>query len=295
MRDVSVYSLEVFLAVVAEKSVSRAAERMCISQPAVSSHLRGLEESLGGKLCQRTSQGMLPTPLGDWVSGRAERILALVAELRERDSNVGQELTGSVHLVASSTPGTYRVPYLISRFQQQYPRVEVELSVRNSRRTLEAVRTGRASLGIVGEYPRPGVSWDAGQSDWLRLVAASSHPLLAAPQIGPEQVRDQVLLLREVGSSSRVQAESLLGQLLDSFRKVREPGSSEALKEAVIANLGLAVLSSWVTAREEAAGLLQPFRDPLLARRRQFYLVRRRELGGAGLALYHYLRSVGVQ
>jgi DNA-binding transcriptional LysR family regulator len=101
------------------------------------------------------------------------------------------------------------------------------------------------------------------------------------------------LLLREPGSSTRAGAQSLLGELLKSFERIVEVPSPEAIKQAVIAGLGVAVLSSWATRLEEGAGLLQPVRDQRLRQARRFFLIKRqdRTLTGSAAVLWDYLST----
>jgi DNA-binding transcriptional LysR family regulator len=96
-------------------------------------------------------------------------------------------------------------------------------------------------------------------------------------------------LVARNGSVTRAGAESLLGERLKEFERVVEVPSTEAIKQAVASGFGVAVLSSWATRLEEAAGLLQPVRDPLLRRERRFFLVKRKDraLGGAAAALWN--------
>jgi DNA-binding transcriptional LysR family regulator len=130
-------------------------------------------------------------------------------------------------------------------------------------------------------------------SDRLQLVAAAGDALCRVKQVRPEHLRGRTLLLREQGSSTRAGAESLLGDRLKEFGRVVEVPSTEAIKQAVASGLGVAVLSSWATRLEEAAGMLQPVRDPFLRHSRRFFLVKRkdRELIGSAAALWDCLTT----
>jgi DNA-binding transcriptional LysR family regulator len=168
------------------------------------------------------------------------------------------------------------------------------LRVGDSAEVLEWLLDYQAPLGVIGEMSiaESLQSVEIG-SDRLQLVAAVGDTLCRVKQVKPEHLRGRTLLLREQGSSTRAGAERLLSERLKEFERVVEVPSSEAIKQAVASGLGIAVLSSWATRLEEAAGLLQPVRDPLLRRERKFFMVKRkdRELIGAAAALWHCLTT----
>ena len=149
-------------------------------------------------------------------------------------------------------------------------------------------------MGVIGEMSiaESLQSVEIG-ADRLQLVAAAGDTLCRVKQVKPEHLRGRTLLLREQGSSTRAGAQSLLGERLKEFERVVEVPSAEAIKQAVVSGLGVAVLSSWATRLEEAAGLLQPVRDPLLRHSRRFFLVKRkdRELIGSAAALWDCLTT----
>lgn len=270
MNSPSLHSLEVFRVVVAERSVTRAAMRLNISQPAVSGHVRALEEWIGRKLLERTARGVEPNRWGELAAEGARAILAGMEGLRTLGAD---GFGGTLRVAASSTPGTYFLPGALGRFQSLHPEIEIELAVSNSAQVVEDVRAERVSLGVLGELPASpdGLSWTPWLSDRLQLVVPAGSRLAGAGNLRPRDLAAEVLLLREAGSSSRAQAEKLLGPLLHAFGRCREPGATEVIKESVIAGLGLAVLSSWATRREQDAGLISPV--PALSAERTFYLV----------------------
>lgn len=156
-------------------------------------------------------------------------------------------------------------------------------------------------LGIVGELPAErhlSLHRQPWATDRLRLMVGADNPLAQADALEPALLRDQSLILREPGSSTRAYAEGMLLDYVGQFGRVLELTSPEAVKEAVVAGLGVAVLSSWATRREEGAGLLFPVPIQALERERLFYLVRRcaPALGPAARTLWDFLaRQEGQQ
>ena len=276
--EFNLYPLHIFRLVAKLGSVTRVAQQLFISQPAVSAQLRSLEQRCGVPLFERTSRGMLLTPAGLVVLEQVNRLFAIYDELPSTVDAMCGRVCGEVPLAASSTPGAYYVPALLRRFQEKYPEARPRLLVGDSAQVLEWLREYRIPLGVIGE-----ISMDEGVyhreigADELRLVVAAGDSLCRVKQVQPEHLRARTLFIREPGSSTRSAAEALLGALLPAIGRVVEIQSTEAIKQSVIAGLGIAVLSSWATKLEEGAGLLRPVRDICLRQPRKFYLVRRQD------------------
>lgn len=293
-EDFNLYPLHVFRLVARIGSATRAAQELRISQPAVSAHLRGLEQRFGEPLFERTPRGMLLTRTGEAVLGHVDRLFALYHELPALADAARGVVRGEVTVAASSTPGAYCVPELLRRFQDKFPEARAALIVGDSAEVLAWLREYRVPLGVVGEMAMDeGLHREEIGADELRLVTTTGDALQRVGKIKGEHLRPRTLLLRERGSSTRAGAEALLGGLLPAFERVIEVSSSEAIKQAVAAGLGVAVLSSWATRLEEKAGLLRPVRDRNLRQKRRFYLVRRqdRRLTGSAAALWDCLTS----
>jgi DNA-binding transcriptional LysR family regulator len=291
-EDFNLYPLHVFRLVARSSSVTRAAQELFISQPAVSAHLRSLEQRFGEPLFERTPRGMLLTRTGEVVLEQANRLFALYEELPALADAAREQVRGEVTVAASSTPGAYCVPELLRRFQEKYPEARTTLIVGDSAEVLEWLHEYRVPLGVVGEMVMDeGLHRQEIGADELRLVTASSDALHRVREIKGEHLRDCTLFLREQGSSTRAGAEGLLGGLMTTFGRVVEVSSAEAIKQAVAAGLGVAVLSSWATRLEEKAELLRPVRDKRLRKQRRFYLVRRQDrvLTGSAAALWECL------
>jgi molybdate transport repressor ModE-like protein len=288
----NLYPLHVFRLIARSGSVTRAAQELFISQPAVSAHLRALETTIGEPLFERTPHGMRLTEVGVAVRGQVNRLFALYEEIPAAVDTLRRQVRGEVTVAASSTPGAYLAPKLLRQFQELYPEARPALLVGDSAQVLEWLIDYRAPMGVIGEMniPKGLQSVEIG-SDRLQLVAPASDPLCRARQVKPEHLRGRTLLLREYGSSTRAGAEILLGEHMKDFERVVEIPSTEAIKQAVASGLGLAVLSSWATRLEESAGLLKPVRDPLLRHERKFFLVRRKDrvLTGTAAALWDCL------
>lgn len=294
LDNFNLYPLHVFRLVARSGSVTRAAQELFISQPAVSAHLKALETAIGESLFERTPRSMQLTSAGTVVLEHVNRLFALYEEIPAAIDAMRGRVSGEVIVAASSTPGAYLVPELLRQFLEQYSEARPVLRVGDSTEVLQWLLEYQAPLGVIGEMniAESMQSVEIG-SDLLQLVTAAGDPLCRFKQVKPEHLRGRTLLLREQGSSTRAGAQSLLGERLKEFERVVEVPSPEAIKQAVASGLGVAVLSSWATKLEEAAGLLQPVRDPSLRQSRKFFLVRRKDrvLSGSAAALWDCLTT----
>jgi DNA-binding transcriptional LysR family regulator len=267
----NLYPLHVFRLVARTGSVTRAAQELFISQPAVSAHLKALETAIGEPLFERTSHGMRLTPAGKVTLERVNHLFVLYEDIPAAVATLRGQIRGEVTVAASSTPGAYLVPELLQQFQEQYPEARPLLRVGDSAQVVEWLLDYQAPLGVIGEISISERlhSIEIG-SDHLQLVTSPGDTLCRVKRIKPEHLSRHTLLLREPGSSTRTGAEGLLGS-----------------------GLGVAVISSWATRLEERAGLLQPVRDPLFRQSRRFFLVRRKDrvLTGNAAALWDCLTT----
>ena len=292
IEEYNLYPLHVFRMVARFGSVTRAAQELCISQPAVSSHLKTLETRYNEPLFERTPRGMLITPAGEAVTEQANRVFALLGDITSVVEATRREVKGAVLLAASSTPAAYLVPRLLRRFQETYPEVRPTLMVGDSQEVLSWLQEYRVALGVVGNTAiASGFLREEIGQDVLRLTVATTDPLSRVSEITREHLAGKTLLLRELGSGTRAGAERLLCGQIDDFARVVELPSTEVIKQSVAAGLGVAVLSSWATELEEKAGLLTPVADTRFHQQRRFYLVRRedRPLRGTVAALWQSL------
>ncbi len=295
-EDYNLYPLHVFRLVAQFGSVTRAAQELFISQPAVSAHLKTVEAKYGEALFERTPRGMKLTPAGAALHEQAGRVFALYEGVTTAIADMRGEVRGEIVVAASSTPGAYFVPGLLQAFQQRYPAAQPVLKVGDSGEVLAWLHDYRVPMGVIGEMA---ITDDLERvelgADKLQLVVSANDALARTRHIKPEHLQSRTLLLREPGSSTRLGTMELLGDLQKSFARTVELTSTEAIKQSVAAGLGVAVLSSWTTKLEESAGLLQPVKDARFRQTRKFYLVKRkdRRLTGSAAAMWNCLTQGG--
>ncbi len=201
--DYNLYPWQVFRVVARLGSVTRAAEELSISQPAVSAHIRAVETGLGVALFDRVSRRMVLTEVGKAVRQRADRVISLYEELPGVVAEARQRVAGELVVAASSTPGTYRLPTLLRKFERRYPEVVPLPRIGSSGEVIEWLLAWQAPLGIVGEIALPEeIEAHPFRSDQLRLVASSGDPLVVESRhrrLTGEDLRQRPLFVREPG------------------------------------------------------------------------------------------------
>jgi DNA-binding transcriptional LysR family regulator len=243
---VNLNHLRVFASVANAGNLTRAAHNLRVSQPAVSKQLADLEADVGTQLFDRLPRGVRLTAAGQVLYAHAERILraeqAATSEL-EQLRNLGQ---GRLSIGASTTIGSYLVPSLFGALHQRHPGVQLDLQIANSAAISAAVLDNRIDLGLTeGLAPTDAAALSAQTiaHDEMVVIAAPKHPALARAPMTARKLLDLPLLMREPGSGTREVIEAALlakGLRADPAMSL---GGTEALKNAVLHGLGIAIVS----------------------------------------------------
>jgi DNA-binding transcriptional LysR family regulator len=280
--------LEVFAKVAELGSFSRAADALFLTQPTISEHVRALEVELGLSLLDRLGRGAIPTPAGRVLLEYARRMLKLAEEARQAVDHFQGRMSGTLLLGGSTIPGEYVLPALIGQFKAKYPDIAINLRVGSSRQVSEWVDEGRVEIGVVGARPalRTLVAREL-MTDELVVVVPAGHPFTTRKSIGLADVQSEPLVMREPGSGSRDAVERALSEAgtdLDAFRIAGEIGSTQAIKQAVRAGVGITIMSRRAVEDECRAGLLHCVKVRDLKVARSFYLITHRERTRSPLA-----------
>jgi DNA-binding transcriptional LysR family regulator len=273
--------LEIFVKVAELGSFSRAAEVLFLTQPTVSEHVRQLEDTLGVQLLDRLGRGASPTRAGELLLGYARRLLALSREATQAIEQFQGRMSGELVLGGSTIPGEYVVPELIGAFRSKYPDVRVSLQIGSSHEVQSWVEQGRVEIGVVGTAPAArALQARRLMADELVVVVGADHPWAGRRTITLDELRAEPLILRERGSGSRETFERALegaGLDLDVFRVVGEIASTQAIKQAVRAGVGVSPISRRAVGDECRAGLLACVEIAGLTITRSFHLVTHRD------------------
>lgn len=285
--------LEMLRAAAAGGSLSEGAKAVGLSQPAVSMQMKALAGELGVELFRSGSQGLELTSSGEALVEYAERILSLVEE-GAAAARLGQRGASVVRLAASSTPGVSLLPGLLAVFRARAPGIVVRLQVINSEEVERRVLLGDADLGVVGgRRTLANLHAEPWCEDELVLVVPRDHRLARRRRVRPEELREETLLLREAGSATRGTIEAAFLRARAPLPSVHVVGSTEAIKNAVEAGLGIGILSRFSVAKERRSGDLGALRITGLELRRPLLLVTdpRRTLSEGAEQLLRYLRA----
>jgi DNA-binding transcriptional LysR family regulator len=272
--------LETFSKAAELSSFTGAAKALRLTQASVSQRVQVLERALDTPLFKREGGRVLLTAAGQKLYDFAQRIIDLHREARRevtgRDAPVGGELS----LAASSIPGEHLLPALLSLFGQKHPHVRVRATVSDSVGVIAQVERGEASLGLVGrKVDSPHLQFRYLASDRMALVVPPGHALSRRTKVSVRQLVRHPLVLREVGSGLRHCFEKSLdkaGFSLADLRVALELGSNEAIKEAVLRGVGIAILSTYAVQKELRAGQLRALAVRDLRCDRDMYVVQDR-------------------
>lgn len=269
--------LAAFCAVVERRSFSQAADRLGVTQPAVSLQVRALEKRLGSQLLDRSGRRVEPTEAGWRVYRGAQRMLSLEEQIvSEVAASVEGELGGDLVLGASTGPAAIAVPVVLCEFQREHPGVRVFLTVSDTHTVVERVAARELELGIVGAARRHrGVRFEPFFADEVILACPPGHRF-AGRAVALDELRQESLILMQEGAGVRQIVEDALRQLGTRLRDLDvrlELGLQESVRTAVAAGYGVTFISRTAIESDLEAGTLAEARVEGLEATREIALV----------------------
>ncbi|MBR0670056.1 LysR family transcriptional regulator [Roseomonas soli] len=291
----NLHLLRLFDAVAGRASFSRAAEALHISQPAVSKGVRELEAQLGSPLLERGPGGIRLTEAGRVLAGHARTIFAAEGSAEEELAALRGLTRGVLRIGASTTVATYVLPPLLGAFHRSHPQVELRLTSANTRAIADLLLRRELDLAIVeGPVGDPSLQVTRWREDAMVLIAAPAHRL--ALRKGPVPITvlaEEILIVREPGSGSGEIVDTALAAKGIVPRQQLEVGSTEAIKQVVMAGVGVALISADAAADQIALGKLRVVRLRDFVLRRDFnrLSVAGRQLSPAAMAFQGLLAA----
>ena len=274
--------LDIFCKIVELRSFSRAAEEVNLTQPTVSERIASLETAFDTLLLDRSSKKIIPTKAGKLLYSYAKRTLKIRNELiQAMDKFLGLE-KGELVIGGSSIPGTHIMPRLIGKFRETHPGINVILKLGDSQEIIEGVESGDFELGIIGKKPdNHKITCLDFEKDSMILVVHKEHPWTRKEQIITiNSIVKEPFIMREEGSGTRNIIENILIQNKINPGKLNvvcELGSSEAVKQGILAGIGISILSKREVETELELGFLQQIDIENIQFDRKFYLIYHRE------------------
>src|ERR1700733_5306210 len=270
--------LAAFCAVVERRSFSQAAERLGVTQPAVSPQIRALEKRLGTQLFDRSGRRVEPTEAGMRLYRGAQRLLALEAQVvAEVSEAAGDELAGTLEIGASTGPGGIVLAHLLCEFQARHPELHVVLWVFDTQTIIERGAARELELGVVGAARRHrGIVFEPFLRDEVVLACPPGHPF-AGRTIRLDELRGAGLIVMQEGAGVRQLLEDELqraGVRLRDLGVRLELGLQESVTSAVRAGYGVTFISHASIEADLAAGTVAEARVEGLPLEREIFLVR---------------------
>ncbi len=288
----NLHQLRIFATVAQQRSYSRAAELLILSQPGVSLQVRALEKSLGMPLFEKTGRGLRLTEAGAELLAYSERIFALIEETQAVIEEMGAARRGAVRVGASTTAGIYIVPRALGGFHRQNPNVRLSLDVVNRFTVADRLLHDEVDLAVMGLIEDTH-DLDVARfvSNELVVIASPRHPLAQRHHISIEELANETFLLREAGSGTRTDVARIFAARDVPLHIGMELSSSGAIKQATAADLGIAVIPMNAIELELMTGRLITLDVEEFPIHRHWSLARRigRRLSAAANALWNYL------
>jgi DNA-binding transcriptional LysR family regulator len=262
--------LQAFHAVAKHRSFTKAADALCMTQPAVTFQIRQLEDQFNTRLFDRVNGRITLTPAGTVALDYVERILALSAELDAKVKELSGQEVGPLLVGASTTIAEFLLPNILGQFKSRHPGIVPQLVVANSEAVQARVAERSLDVGFIeGDSHLRTLMTDVCCEDELVVVCAPSHPLAPSHAVAAQALTEHAYISRELGSGTREVIDHYLqkaGLAPDSLQVIMEATSPEALKGLVATGLGFAIMSSATTEKEVRLGDLVriPLAPPLI-------------------------------
>ena len=275
--NITFRQLQVFEAVARHLSFTHAAEELFLTQPAVSMQVKQLESAVGIPLYEQLGKSIHLTEAGKLMFRYSTEIRSQVNEAeKELDDLKGTE-GGLLQIAVASTVNNFAAR-LLSEFCQQYPRIRVSFDVTNRATLLKKLEANESDLALMGSPPADmDLVGEPFMDNPLVVIAPPSHPLVGEKDIPLKKLKDDPLLMREVGSGTRVAMERFFLEK-KNFKLISsiEMNSNEAIKRSVEAGLGLGIVSLHTIELEKELGRLEVLDVRSFPIVRQWYIVYRK-------------------
>jgi DNA-binding transcriptional LysR family regulator len=282
-----------FVQVARTGSISRAAESLFVTQPALTARVQGLERTLGAQLFVRSRQGSRLTEAGRALLPHAERALSALARGREAVQEVESGSAGRLTIGAAPAISTYVLPAMLHRFQAGYPGVRLSVRSGHSEEVLEMVLRDEVEIGLMRPIQHPEITATLLYEDELVLVVHRGHRFAAAGQVRMGELAAENLILFDRTSSYHELTTAIVRQAGISPRGQLEVDNIDAAKRMVEQRLGIALLPATSVQGEIGAGRLVPVSvTDMPPVKRQIVVARRRDAGELSPVLAAFLATL---
>lgn len=270
------WQLKIFVAVVEQKSFSKASEAINLSQPTVSSHVKELEDYFNCRLLDRLGKITEPTKAGEILYQKAKEILALRDETETALYDFLGKAKGSLSLGGSTIPSGYILPKIIGPFSKKFPDIHIELISGDTSQIIEQIKAGKIEAGIVGaKTSDPMISQEELVKDEMRLIIPSDHPWADRTIIEFSELEKQTIISREKGSGTWQSILKSMERMNVDLSSLNTPiimGNTVAVIQGILHHIGISILSTIAVQDDIHNGRLKALTINGLDLNRFFYL-----------------------
>ena len=270
-----IHKLRVFASVFRNKSFSKASEELHLTQPTISNHIKALEDEFDCKLFDRLGRTNIPTKEAEVLYSHSMELIEKADTIKEAIGEIRKDVTGKLVVGASTIPGVYLLPRIMSEFQKRYPSITFQILISDSRGIVDSVSKHELLLGFVGaKLGNEQINYIPFVQD--KLIVVSSPNLEKNSRMTLKELVKLPMVLREEGSGTRRETEKLLeskGFSLEDLKISGIFGSTDAVKQAVKAGLGVSILSNFSVIDELDHEILKEIKLTDIEMKRRFYIV----------------------
>ncbi|MDN4494435.1 LysR family transcriptional regulator [Ureibacillus aquaedulcis] len=264
--------LRVFVTVAEMENFSRAAEKLHMTQPAVSQYIQTFERTMGTKLLERSNKYVRLNKAGEIVYHHAKEILGIYTKMNYLIDDLTNKTSGSISIGASYSYGEYVLPHVIKKMHEQYPLIIPTVTIGNTKEIAKLVRKHQLDVGIIeGEIEDNHLLIEPFAEDAMYVVASPKHRLSKRNgDMNLAELAEETWIVRENGSGTREITEKMFGSYGLVPKKTLEFGSTQLIKESVEAGLGISLLSWWAIRKECTIGTMKIIDVKQLPMKREF-------------------------
>ena len=253
--------LKTFLTVCEIKNFTHTAEKLSMSQPTVSLHIKNLEQEFQTTLFQRSSKKLSITPTGELLYERAKQILQIFESARQQIAAHHHTIQGELKIGASYTIGEYILPMILASLKAHHPHLSLQIVIGNTKEIVEHVKLLQVDVGLIeGTTNEKDLHVTPFMEDELVIVCSKVHPLAKHKQIAMSELQNEDWIIREAGSGTGEYLQHVFNRHGLKVRSLTTISSTQGIKESVVHNLGVALLSRSTIQRELQLGVLHEFK-----------------------------------
>ncbi|UCD09878.1 MAG: LysR family transcriptional regulator [Dehalococcoidales bacterium] len=273
--------LKTYIEVVTTGNFSEVAKKLGISQPAVSFQIQKLEQDLGVRLIDRKQKKLTLTEPGKRLLSFAQRVQGEYSSMLEDMNQLREDVIGNLFISASTIPGDFILPPLLSEFKTLHPSVQIQVVVSDSGQVIEDVESGTYDVGFCGVMPEnKEIEAVRIAEDEIVLIVAAGHPLAGRKNVSFMEIAEEPFIVREESSGTQKNVASFLkkaGYNISLLKPSLILGTTEAVVSAVESQSGIAFVSNYAIKKSLSLGMVETVTVEGLTLKRDFYCIYRKE------------------